>query len=230
MSELKIKDLSKKFEEKEILKNISFTVTKSEVIGLIGLNGVGKSTLCKCISNKIDLDSGEVLFNNTSTFNELTDIMYVPDKIIIPRKMKIKDIIAIFKEANSNYNDIYIKEYLTFLDITKDTVFGKLSKGNQELIQLALLISNEPNFLILDEPLAAIDVIKRDFFYDKIIDLQENGVSLIITTHIMSEIQNIFTRILLLEDETITEDKSLIEIFDEGYEDLNKYVVDKLKK
>ncbi len=238
MSNLNLNFVNKSYNKKKtplkkehvtVLKDINIDFQTSEVIGIIGLNGEGKTTLLKAIAKDIELDSGEVSLDGKDFEKNVNEVLLIPDKNILPENMILKDIIELLKKNNKNYDEDYALDFINSLKINLNSKISNLSKGNKELVQLGLLIANKPKFLLLDEPLASIDVVKRDFIYERIIDLQMAGVGIIITSHIISEIQEIFSRIVLLERGVIKEDKSLEEIRAEGYTSLNEYVISKLK-
>ncbi len=238
MSNLNLNFVNKSYNKKKtplkkeyvsVLKDINIDFQTSEVIGIIGLNGEGKTTLLKAIAKDIELDSGAVYLDGKDFEKNVNEVLLIPDKIILPENMILKDIIELSKKNNKNYDVDYALDFINSLKINLNSKISDLSKGNKELVQLGTLIANKPKFLLLDEPLASIDVVKRDFIYERIIDLQMAGVGIIITSHIISEIQEIFSRIVLLEHGVIKEDKSLEEIREEGYTSLNEYVISKLK-
>ncbi len=238
MSKLNLRFLNKTYKKKlisknngykSILKDINIEFDTSEVIGIIGLNGEGKTTLLKAIAKDIEVDSGTVLLDEKDFQKNVNEVLLIPDKNILPENMILKDILELLNKNNKNYDKEYAINFINSLKIDINSKLSSLSKGNKELVQLGFLIANKPKFLLLDEPLASIDVVKRDFIYERIIDLQMSGVGIIITSHIISEIQEIFSRIVLLEKGIIKEDKYLEEIREEGYTSLNEYVITKLK-
>ncbi len=238
MSKLSLSFINKSYKKKSmplksnftpVLKDINIDFQTSDVVGIIGLNGEGKTTLLKAMAKDIELDSGEVYLDDKDFEKNVNEVLLIPDKNILPENMILKDIIELLKKNNKNYDEKYALDFIDSLKININSKLSTLSKGNKELVQLGFLIANKPKFLLLDEPLASIDVVKRDFIYERIIDLQMAGVGIIITSHIISEIQEIFSRVVLLENGTIKEDKSLEEIREEGHTSLNEYVISKLK-
>ncbi len=238
MSKLSLSFVNKSYKKKSVplkksyfpvLKDINIDFQTSEVVGIIGLNGEGKTTLLKAIAKDIELDNGAVYLDDKDFEKNVNEVLLIPDKNILPENMVLKDIVELLKKNNKNYDEKYALDFIGSLKININSKLSTLSKGNKELVQLGFLIANKPKFLLLDEPLASIDVVKRDFIYERIIDLQMAGVGIIITSHIISEIQEIFSRIVLLEKGAIKEDKSLEGIREEGYTSLNEYVISKLK-
>lgn len=225
MSKLSAKSINKKYRRKHVINNVSIEFDSSEITCIVGKNGVGKTTLLKCLAKELDVDSGQVKHDGSNRFNKLRDVLLIPDCIIIPGKMMIKDVITMFMSRNDKYNKSYIEEYLNFLNIDEEMVFETLSKGNQEIVQMALLISNCPKFIIFDEPFAAVDITKRDFLYNKIIDLNADGAGIIITSHIIGEMQNIFSDVVILNDSGQVRRVSVDSIYEQGYADVNDYLI-----
>ncbi len=206
--------ISKKYRRKVVLNEVDVTINPGEIVGLLGLNGVGKTTLLKILSGVSNSYSGKVIYNNKdiNKANKLTEVMMVPDEIIIPKHLTIRQIEEIFIQKNEKYKSEYLNNFLDKLNIDSNMKIRTLSKGNRELAQLGLFLANCPEFIILDEPLAAVDVLKRDTVLDLLIDLQSDGVAIILSTHLIKDIEGIMSRILLLKDGKIVADTDIEEI------------------
>lgn len=224
MSNLIANNLKKNFGKKTIFENISLNLSSDEITCIVGKNGVGKSTLLKGLAGELKLDNGNVSIDDSNTIDEMQDIILIKDHSFMPKACSIETIIAMFEKRNDKFDRNYVVDYLDFFNISISTVFGSLSKGNQEIVQQALLIANCPKFVLFDEPFAAVDITKRDFLYDKLIDLNADGVGVVITTHIVSEIQDIFSRIIILNEDGSIKSITVDEIFELGFDNINDYI------
>lgn len=224
MSNLIATNLKKNFGKKTIFENISLTLSNNEITCIVGKNGVGKSTLLKCLAGELKLDNGYVHIDSNDKVDEMRDVVLIKDHSFMPKACTIEAIILMFEKRNDKFDRNYVTEYLAFLNISISTVFGSLSKGNQEIVQQALLIANCPKFVLFDEPFAAVDITKRDFLYDKLIDLNVDGVGVVITSHIVSEIQDIFSRIIILKEDGSVKSITVDEIFELGFDNINDYI------
>lgn len=227
MSLLEARKISKKYRRKQVLNNVNFEVNEGEIVGVLGLNGVGKTTFLKSITGNLKIDKGEILFEGEqiSKASPLTDVLFVPDKIIIPRHMRVSDAVLLFKKKNPNFDESYLNEFLKLLDLDVNKAIKDMSKGTKELVQLGLLISNRPKLLILDEPLAAVDIVKRDLILNMLIDLQQDGTTILISTHLVSDIESIMSRVITIANQTIELDEEVEDIYERTGLKLSDYLI-----
>ncbi len=218
MKVLAVNNVSKKYRMKQILDQINIEVTQGEIVGVLGLNGAGKTTLLKILAGVKAPNSGSVTYDNKliTEVDHLNEILFVPDEIIIPKHLTIEQIATMFKDKNNKFNDEYLHNYLTKLGISSGDKIRTLSKGNRELAQLGLLMANCPEVLILDEPLAAVDVLKRSVMLDLLIDLQTEGVTILLSTHLIQDIEAIMSRVLFINEKQIKLDIETEEIQAKG--------------
>lgn len=225
MKELVATNISKNYRRKVVLSGLNLSIKQGEIVGLLGLNGVGKTTLLKILSGTIKSKTGKVMYGDKpiKEVNRLTEIMLVPDEIIIPKHLTISRIEEIFMQENPKYNQEYLKHYIAKLGIEKNVKIKNLSKGNRELAQLGLFLANCPEIVILDEPLAAVDVLKRNTILDLLIDLQSDGVSVVLSTHLIKDIESIMSRVLVLDQGNIVIDVET-EIIQTQNMDVQEYI------
>lgn len=224
MSNLIVNNLTKTYHKKVVLNELNFTLKTRDITALVGENGSGKTTLLKALAQIIPIDQGEIFFNNQQQYHQLQDVLLIPDQIILPKNLPIVKLMELFRKYNPNFSAIYVQEFLNFFKISQTQTLQHLSKGNQEIIQLGLFMANKPKFLLLDEPLASVDILKRNFLYEKIIDLNADGIGILLSSHILSEIQNIFSQVIILKNQQIKEIITTEEIYAQGYENLNNYL------
>lgn len=224
MSKVIVENLKKSYKNKLIYEGVNIDFDSENITCIAGLNGVGKTTLLKAICGAIDIDSGSVSLDGNKNIDKLNDILLIQDKIIIPQNMSIINAIKMFSTRNKRFDRSYVDTYLDFLNIDEQAVFSSLSKGNQEIIQMALLMANKPKFIFLDEPLAAVDIKKREFLYKQLIALNSDGVGIVISSHIIGEIQNIFTKVIILKEDKSILSMTLDQIYEAGFDDFEQYI------
>jgi len=216
MKILEIKDLNKSFDNKDILKDINLSISSGKIIGLLGKNGVGKTTLIKLINDLLTPDSGEILINGKKIGVESKKIVsYLPERSYLNKQMKVSEVISYFQEFYDNFNVEKTKRLLKDLDIDINQRLSKMSKGMQEKVGLVLVMSRDALLYILDEPLGGVDPATRDYILDTILSNFSDGASVIISTHLISDIERIL-------DEVIFIDKGKIVLHDDADKLRNK--------
>ena len=200
MELLECKNLCKSYDDKQVLKDINLKIPKGKIIGLLGKNGTGKTTLIKLINNLLTPTSGEILINGKNPGVESKEIIsYLPEKTYIDREMKVKDAIKYFKEFYKNFDSEKAKKLLKDLDLDINTKISKMSKGMQEKLQLILVMSRNAELYILDEPLGGVDPATRDYILDTILSNFCDGASVIISTHLIADIERILDEVIFID-------------------------------
>ena len=200
MELVECKNLCKSFDEKEILKNINLTIPNGKIIGLLGKNGTGKTTLIKLINDLLTPTSGEVLINGNKPGVESKKIIsYLPERTYLDKSMKVSQIIKYFEEFYDNFNKDKALELLKTLDLDLDQKISHMSKGMQEKLQLILVMSREADLYILDEPLGGVDPATRDYILDTILSNFNEGASVVISTHLISDIERILDEVIFID-------------------------------
>ena len=200
MELLECKNLCKSYGDKKILKDVNLKIPKGKIIGLLGKNGTGKTTLIKLINDLLTPTSGEVLINGKKPGVESKEIIaYLPEKTYLDREMKVRDAICYFEEFYDNFDTKRAIKLLKDLDLDIDTKIGKMSKGMQEKLQLILVMSRDAKLYILDEPLGGVDPATRDYILDTILSNFSDGASVIISTHLISDIERILDEVIFID-------------------------------
>ena len=206
MKLLEIKNLYKSYGNKEVLKNINLEIPNGKIIGLLGKNGTGKTTLIKLINGLLTIDKGEILINGKEIVPESKlAIAYLPERTYLDKSMTIKETLEFFKEFYENFDIKKARKLLKTLDLNENQKLVKMSKGMQEKVQLVLVMSRKVDLYILDEPLGGVDPATRDYILDTILTNFNEGASILISTHLISDIERIL-------DEVIFIDKGKIEL------------------
>ena len=197
---LEVKNLNKSFDNKEILKDISFNVSSGKIIGLLGKNGAGKTTLIKLINDLLTPTSGEILINGKRVGVETKKIVsYLPERTYLNKQMKVCEVIDYFKDFYQDFDDVKAKKLLNDLDLDINKPLSKMSKGMQEKVQLVLVMSRNADLYILDEPLGGVDPATRDYILDTILSNFNENASVIISTHLISDIERILDEVLFID-------------------------------
>lgn len=201
---IEIKKCSKKFGKHEVLQNINLSFHKGECIALIGPNGCGKTTLIKSILGMVIPDSGSVEFNNKSIFGDYLyreNIGYMPQIGRYPDNMTIGQIIEMIKKIR-NSDQALDEDLINAFELEK--MFLKqmrtLSGGTTQKVSAALAFLFNPDVLILDEPTAGLDPLASEILKDKIIREKEKGKLILITSHLLSELDDLVTEIIFMQD------------------------------
>ncbi len=200
MELLEIKNLNKSYDNKEVLKNINLNISSGKIVGLLGKNGAGKTTLIKLINDLLVPTSGEILVNgNRIGVDSKKVISYLPEKTYLNKQMKVSEVIDYFKDFYDDFDEIKAKKLLKDLDLNIDFKLSKMSKGMQEKVQLVLVMSRNADLYILDEPLGGVDPATRDYILDTILSNFNENASIIISTHLISDIERILDEVIFID-------------------------------
>ena len=200
MKLLEINNLNKSFDNKEILKDINFSIQHGKIIGLLGKNGVGKTTLIKLINDLLTPTSGEILINGQKIGVETKKVIsYLPERTYLNKQMKVSEVISYFEDFYDNFDSEKAKKMLKDLDLDINQKLSKMSKGMQEKVQLVLVMSRNADLYVLDEPLGGVDPATRDYILDTILSNFNENASVIISTHLISDIEKILDEVIFID-------------------------------
>jgi Cu-processing system ATP-binding protein len=201
---IKIENINKRFKKLQALADINAQFNKGQVISLIGPNGSGKTTLIKSILGLVKPDSGKIIFNGTpidETVDYRKDIGYMPQIGRYPDNMKIGQLFSMIKNIRSAEIQLDEELYYKFkLDTITDKSMRSLSGGTRQKVSAALAFLFNPDILILDEPTAGLDPLSSEILKEKIISEKEKGKLILITSHILSDLEELTTDVLYLQD------------------------------
>lgn len=202
MSELlKITNVTKKYHHFKALNNVSMTLESGKIIGLLGPNGSGKTTLIKIINGLLKDYEGEVLVDGKNAgIDSRKIISYLPDENYFQDWMYIKDVLSIFSDL---YEDFDKENCLTLMNrfkLDKGMKIKEMSKGMKEKFQLSLVMSRKAKLYILDEPIAGVDPAAREVILDVILNNYEEDALVLISTHLISDLETIFDDVVFLKD------------------------------
>ena len=200
MALLEIKNLNKSIDDKKILKDINLNISNGRIIGLLGKNGAGKTTLIKLINDLLTPTTGEILINGKHIGVETKKIVsYLPERTYLNKQMKVCEVLEYFEEFYDNFDSLKAKKLLKDLDLDINQRLSKMSKGMQEKFQLVLVMSRNADLYILDEPLGGVDPATRDYILDTILSNFNENASVIISTHLISDIERILDEVVFID-------------------------------
>ena len=200
MNLLEINNLSKFYDDKEVLKDINLSITSGKIIGLLGKNGAGKTTLIKLINDLLTPTTGEILINGKKVGVESKKVIsYLPERTYLNKQMKVSEVIDYFKDFYDDFNIEKARSLLKDLDLDDNQKLSKMSKGMQEKVQLVLVMSREADLYILDEPLGGVDPATREYILDTILSNFNEKASVIISTHLISDIERILDEVVFID-------------------------------
>lgn len=201
MELVKCIDVCKKYGDKEVLKNINLTIEKGKIIGLLGKNGAGKTTLIKLINDLLTLTSGEILIDGQKVGVESKKkIAYLPERTYLDKNMTVNQVVIFFKDFYDDFDGDKAYNLLKDLNLDINQKLTQMSKGMQEKVQLVLVMSRKADLYILDEPLGGVDPATRDYILDTILTNFNDGASVIISTHLISDIERILDEVIFVSE------------------------------
>ena len=229
---IEINGLTKEFKHHTALDNITTCIKKGSIVGLLGPNGSGKTTLIKVLTGLLTHYHGEVKIDGATPGYEANNfISYLPDKEHLPAWLSVNAAINFFRDFYEDFDTHKARDMITSLNIPLTKKLKHLSRGQREKVQLALVMSRNARLYILDEPIGAVDPASRDLIVETILKNINEGSSVLISTHIISDIEPILDYALFIRDgkifmqddvESIRENhaKSLDELFREVYKNV----------
>ena len=219
MNVLSVKNLSKTYANFK-LDNISFEVKNNHIVGLIGRNGAGKSTTIKCIMNFIS-KTGEIkIFNKEFLDNEQQikqEIGYVGGGFKFYQFKTLKKKAKIYSMFYTNWDNQKFSKYLKIFNLDENKKIKELSSGMQVKFAIALSLSHNAKFIIMDEPTSGLDPISRDEFCDIVLELAKQGVSILFSTHITSDLMKVADDIVYISNGKILVNCTIDELLNKYY-------------
>ncbi|WZY00252.1 ABC transporter ATP-binding protein [Bacillus sp. FSL W7-1360] len=198
---IEVKNVSKKYGRKKVLHDVSFTANPGEMTCLIGINGVGKTTMLKIITNLTPKSSGTITIDGQPLQAKSYEVItFIPDAIPMPPSMTIDQAITFMRDFYKSWNDTRANELLTFFKLDRQTKISDLSKGNTAKVNLLLGLSLDVKYILMDEPFSGIDIFSREQISNLFSSgfLEDRGV--IITTHEIKDIEHLIDKVIFLDD------------------------------
>jgi len=200
-SVLECKNLSKRYIKKTALDGIDLEVPKGAIVGLLGPNGSGKTTLLKLAAGLLKPTSGEIKVCGLKPGAQSKEISaYQPDRVYLNDWMLVQDLVKMMADFYPNFNKEKAFEMLKDLKIESKSKLKSLSKGTKEKVQLILTMSRQVPLYMLDEPIGGVDPAARDYILNTIIANYSENATVILSTHLISDIEQILNYVLFLKE------------------------------
>lgn len=207
---LECHNVTKRYGNKTALDNLSLVVESGRITGLLGPNGSGKTTFIKIISGILCANEGEVLAHgNKIGTGSKKIISYLPERPYFSPGMKVSETINFFKDFYEDFSEDAAYDMLRALDIKPEAKIRTLSKGNREKVQLILVMSRKAKLYLLDEPMGGVDPAARDFILKTILANYNEEAGIIISTHLISDVEKILDDVIFLKNGSIVLHKSV---------------------
>ena len=210
---LECKGLTRKFNHFFALSNVDLTLERGEIIGLLGPNGSGKTTLIKLINGLLLPTDGQITINGSVPGVETKKIVsYLPERGCLDERRRISELISYYSDFYSDFDLSRAHTMLKDLDIDPSLRLKTLSKGTKEKVQLILVMSRDAQLYVLDEPIGGVDPAARDYILRTILTNYNEDASVLISTHLIADVENVLDRVLFLQNGQITLNASVDEI------------------
>jgi Cu-processing system ATP-binding protein len=232
---IKIRNLKKKFEKNEALKGVSLELGEGTVAAIMGPNGSGKTTMLKCILGLVKADSGDIYVNDCHVNGECDyrkHIGYMPQYSCFPENLRVKEVFNMIKDIRGNHC-VYDEELLKTLKVEEmyDKQIGSLSGGMKQRVSSAAAFLFDGEIIILDEPTAGLDPVSSEIVKNKILEEKAKGKLVIITSHIVSEVESLADRIIYMLEGRIYFDNTKEELYKQtGKENLNRAIAELIQQ
>jgi ABC-type multidrug transport system, ATPase component len=198
---LKASNLEKSYFNKKALNGLDLEIKKGRIVGILGPNGSGKTTFLKIAAGILTKTNGEVLIDGHKPGVYTKSIVsYLPDREYLFKWMKIKDAVDFFKDFYKDFDEEKCKMLLEFMNLDINSKVKTLSKGMTEKLYLTLVLSRKAKLYILDEPLGGVDPTTREKILDAILDNYSEDSSIIITTHLVNDIERLFDDVAFISE------------------------------
>lgn len=213
---VEIKNVYKSYSKKEVISNMNLNIPKGKIVGLLGPNGSGKSTLIKLINGLLQPNSGYVLIDGIKPSIETKRIVsYLPERTYLNDWMKVSDILNFFNDFYDDFDIDKAMDMVKSLNIDINEKLKTMSKGTKEKVQLILVMSRHAKLYILDEPIGGVDLAARTYILKTIITNYCEDSTLLIATHLISEIENICDDVIFISNGNIILQGNVDEIREE---------------
>ncbi len=215
---LECRTLTKKYGNTLALNNVSFTLEKGRIVGLLGPNASGKTTLIKLINGLLTPTSGEVLINGMRPgIESKLSVAYLPDTMFLNDWMNVKQLINYYSDFYSNFDVDKAYDMLKRLNLDEKMRVKAMSKGTKEKVQLILTMSRDADLYCLDEPIGGVDPASRDYILSTILNNYNENGSILISTHLISDVEQILDDVLMIRFGCLYIHKTVDEIREEKH-------------
>lgn len=207
---IEICGLNKSYGKKEVLKNVEMMAERGQIIGLLGPNGSGKTTMLKIMTGMLKDYQGVVKIDGKNIGPETKEIVsYLPDEPYFSDWMKVKDVLSIFKDMYHDFDEAKCQRIMDKFKIDASMRIKSMSKGTKEKFQLALVMSRKAKIIIMDEPIGGVDPAAREVILDTILENYDENQTILIATHLIADIERVFSNVVFIKEGKIVLDKDV---------------------
>ncbi|MFI3141555.1 MAG: ABC transporter ATP-binding protein [Clostridia bacterium] len=198
---IQVNNISKSYGKKVVLDDVSFSIEEGQIVGLLGPNGCGKTTLMKILTGLIKNCEGEVRIDDEEISRYTKDITaFLPDKSYLSPAIKAKEAIKMMDTFYDDFDARKARDMANRFHLDLDQKISTMSKGQQEKLNLILVLSREAKLYILDEPLGGLDPASRSMVLDLIMTNYKKDSTVMISTHLINDVERVFDRVLMIKD------------------------------
>lgn len=198
---LECRELGKRFGTTQALDGVNLTVMPGRVVGLLGPNGSGKTTLIKLINGLLTPTAGEVSICGLQPGKESKAIVsYLPDRPCLPEWMNVRQLLEYYADFFTDFDRARAADMMARLSVHEELRISQMSKGTKEKVQLILVMSRRARLYLLDEPIGGVDPATRDYILDTIIRNYDENASVVISTHLISDVENVLDDVIFLRE------------------------------
>jgi ABC-2 type transport system ATP-binding protein len=233
MNAIEIKNLTKYYGKARGIVDVSFNVKEGEIFGFIGPNGAGKSTTIRTLLELIHPTSGEALIFGKDCIKDSTQIMmevgYLPSEVFYYDDMKVIDLLNYSASFYKKDCSKRIKELAKIMDLDLNRKIDELSYGNKKKVGIVQALLHEPKLLILDEPTGGLDPLMQQKFFELLRQENEKGVTIFLSSHVLSEVQKVCDRIAIIKEGKIIKVEKMSDINEDNYKRFKIDVKEKIE-
>jgi ABC-2 type transport system ATP-binding protein len=223
MARIEIENLTKKFGELAALDNVSISLEKGQIVGLLGPNGSGKTTLIKTLNGLLTPTGGSAKINGMEPgVGTKKVVAYLPDRNALPDYMTTDQLMDLYGDFFADFNRLKAEAMVDDLGIDRKQQMKKMSKGTKEKLQLCLVMAREAEVYLLDEPIGGVDPATRDYILKTIISNYNEDAVVIISTHLIADIESVLDDVIFLKNGKVELHKSAEEIREETGESVDQ--------
>ncbi|GFN30405.1 ABC transporter ATP-binding protein [Paenibacillus xylaniclasticus] len=227
---IELKNVSKSFGFRSVLKDVSFKVPKGAITCLTGLNGAGKTTILKAIMGLTPINGGKIMIDgNPLHFTAHERVVFVPDQLPMPGRMTVSDCLTFMDDFYRNWNEERAAELISMFKLNLKDRVGSLSKGTAAKLNMLLALAMDADYMLMDEPFSGIDMFSREQIAAVFSSEMVEGRGVMLTTHEVKEVEHLLDHVVMLDDGRVTrqfacddvrmsEGKSVVDVMREVYE------------
>ena len=224
MPTLECNSLSKSYGGVQALSSVSFAVEPGRVVGLLGPNGSGKTTLIKLANGLLTPTGGELLINGQKPGKATrAQVSYLPDRPCLPEWMSAEKLLDMFTDFYGDFQRDKVQEMLGKLGIDPKQKIKQMSKGTREKVQLILVMSRKAELYLLDEPIGGVDPATRDYILETIIRNYNPSASVIISTHLIADVEQVLDDVIFINHGQIVLKSSVDDIREQQGKSVDAY-------